>query len=316
MDTIRRELLIAIGAALGCAPFRILHAQAAPAPGTSGNFRYIYADQAYRQEFKDFLVNVFRLYPENELHDLIAAASMTNASDRSTYVALQTQLDALKPFLGDLTYSLPTLKKQKTVLAEQTVELLGSDARYEGYLEVGSNGRFLDSLEERLDIEGDSFVISPEAPTNSLIDIIDRGQIFDAGTFVALNDYRLNLSATIPPASIDLVTVYIGFHHCPVPLRESFIGAIRDVLRPGGALVVRDHDVRDDKMLRMVALAHDVFNMGTRESWETNEAELRNFYSLATLDRMLTSAGFETDGRRLYQDGDPTLNALMLFRKV
>ncbi len=314
MDTQRRQLLRAIGTAMGVAPFRLLFAQ--PNDATIGNFRYIYGNRVYREEFKAFLVNVFHLYPEDELHELIASVATTTDSDRAAYRGLQAQLDDIKPFFGDLTYSLPTLNKQKTVLADQTLELLGGGRRYEGYLELGSNGRFLDSLEERLDIVGDAFIISEKTPTNSLIDILDRGQLTDAGTFVAFNDYRPDIAARVPARSLDLVTVYIGFHHCPIDLREAFIASIRDVLRPGGALVVRDHNVHDEKMWRMVALAHDVFNMGTNEPWGRNERERRNFYALATLDTMLTRAGFKSDGRRLYQEGDPTLNALMLYRKV
>jgi len=130
-----------------------------------------------------------------------------------------------------------------------------------------------------------------------------------------LADYRPEIAAHIPRGSIDLATVFIGFHHCPVELREEFIGGIRDVLRPGGALVVRDHHAHDEHMWRMVALAHDVFNMGTNETWEYNQRERRNFYPLETLHELLTRAGFRSDGRRLLQDGDPTLNTLLLYTK-
>lgn len=60
-------------------------------------------------------------------------------------------------------------------------------------------------------------------------------------------------------------TLYIGFHHCQLELRETFLGSIRDVMKLDGYLylIVRDHNVHNQKMLKMVALAHDVFNMGT-----------------------------------------------------
>ena len=93
-------------------------------------------------------------------------------------------------------------------------------------------------------------------------------------------------------------------------------GSIREVITPGGYLILRDHNVHNEKMQKMVALAHDVFNMGTAESWDYNERELRHFYSLEELDAMLVKWSFKSDGRRLYQSGDPTLNALMLYRKV
>jgi len=316
LSTTRRDVLSAAALALGCAPLRGVYAQTGGNGTTGGNFRYVYADHTSRDEFKNFLVNVFHLYPEDDLQQLIEAAATANATDEQIYRSVQAQLDDIKPLLGDLTYSLPTLAKQKEVLAEQTVTLLGTERRIDGYLEVGSNGRFLDSLEERLDIVGDSFTVSDRAPTYSIVDMLDRGQIFDAGTFIALEDYRPAIAAEIPRNSVDLATVFIGFHHCPIDLREQFIGGIRDVLRPGGALVVRDHHAHDEHMWRMVALAHDVFNMGTQETWEYNERERRLFYPLETLHGLLTSAGFRSDGRRLLQDGDPTLNTLMLYTKV
>src|SRR5262245_27076678 len=316
MNTGRRDVLRAAALALGRAPLRSLYAQTGGNSTTGGNFNYIYADHTSREEFKNFLVNVFHLYPEDDLHRLIEEAVAAGASDEGVYRAVQGQVDDIKPLLADLTYSLPTLSKQKEVLADQTVQLVGTERRIEGYLEVGSNGRFLDSLEERLDVVGDSFTISDRAPTYSIVDVLDRGQIFKTGSFVALADYRPQIGAQIPRASIDLATVFIGFHHCPIELREEFIGGIRDVLRPGGALVVRDHHAHDERMWRMVALAHDVFNMGTQETWEYNERERRNFYPLETLHDLLTRAGFRSDGRQLLQDGDPTLNTLLLYTKA
>ena len=99
-------------------------------------------------------------------------------------------------------------------------------------------------------------------------------------------------------------------------IREEFITSIRDVLKPDANMILRDHNVHDETMWRMVALARDVFNMGNNESWQYNENELREFYSLETLDDMLRKYGFRSDGAKLYQDGDPTLNALMLYRKA
>jgi SAM-dependent methyltransferase len=312
MNSSRRELLQAVALILSASPARSLLANETAA----GNFAYIYSDPAVREQFKTFLVNVFHLYPQDDLHALILQAVEQGRTDEDVYRQVQAQLGDIKPFLGDLRYSLPTLAKQKRVLADQTLALLDDERRYDGYLELGSNGRFLDALEERLDIEGDCFTMAERAPTRSAIDIVDRGQIRKAGAFISLADYRPALARHVPANSVDLVTVYIGFHHCPVDLRGEFLGSIRQVLRPGGVLIVRDHNVHNEKMRRMVALAHDVFNMGTQETWAYNEAERRNFYSLAELDRMLAAAGFKAGGRRLLQKGDPTLNTLMRYTRT
>lgn len=308
-----------VGMLLAAAPFRKLLAASSAGAGldtADSNFRYIYGNTDYKGEFHDFLANVFHLYPEDAFHRLIAASSQKHSTDHDIYLELQQDLDQVKPFLSELTYALPALNKQKSEMADQTQSLLSDDRRFENYLEVGSNGRYLDELEERFDIEGERFFVSERAPSYSVTDMIDRGQVFMAGEYIALDDYQAAIAQTIPPNSIDLATVYIGFHHCPLPLREQFIGSIREVIKPGGCMILRDHNVHDEKMLKMVALAHDVFNMGTAESWDYNERELRHFYSLAELDAMLVKYGFKSDGRQLYQAGDPTLNSLMLYRKV
>jgi hypothetical protein len=317
VDNSRRRLLQAIGAILASAPFQnTLAALTSAAETSDSNFQYIYANALYKEEFYNFLKNVFHLYPEDEMHRQIALASMQYPTDRTIYGSVQNDIPEIKPPLSELSYAIPALNKQKQLIAGQTSTLLDSEKRYEGYLELGSTGRYLDALEEQLDIVGDMHFISERPATYSPVDMIDRGQVFKAGAFTSLNNYRPEIAQNIPANSIDLVTVYIGFHHCPVELREQFIGSIRDVMSADGILILRDHDAHNEKMSRMVALAHDVFNMGTNESWAYNDAELRNFYSLIELDKMLTQYGFKSEGTRLFQDGDPTRNALMRYIKA
>ncbi len=320
MRNTRRQFLRALGLAIICVPFKSVLSNALKdseqLADAASNFRYVYGKESYKAQFHDFLTNVFHLFPEDELHQLIDESSRELNSDEEIYKDLQEKVSSIQPFLAAFTYAIPALKKQKQVMAKQTHQLLPNEKRYEGYLEVGSTGRYLDSLEEVLDIQGDVFYVAEKAPTYSFEDMIDRGQIFKGGEFLELNNYASNITNTIPQNSIDLATVYIGLHHVPLNLREEFITSIRDVMKPGASLILRDHNAHDEKMVKVVSLAHDVFNMGTNENWSYNEQELRNFYSLATLDEMLTQYGFKSSGERLYQDGDPTLNALMHYKKA
>lgn len=206
MNESRREIMRAFVVALSCAPSHALFAKDLSA--VAGNFDYIYADPTLREEFKKFLVNVFHLYPQDDLHALILEAVKRHRTDAAVYRQVQSQLGSIKPFIGDITYSIPALAKQKRVLAEQTVSLIDAERRYDGYLEIGSNGRFLDALEERLEIEGDCFTMSDRAPTKSPTDIVDRGQFRRAGTFIALNDYRPDLLRQVPAHSVDLACIW------------------------------------------------------------------------------------------------------------
>ncbi len=324
----RRQLMQSLGllsAALAFVPGRLVAQSMMSRPLSTellkaqldqlGNFEAIYGQAELKDRFASFLKEVFHLYPQQQFHQLIASEVAPGRGDQACYGAIQTQLDSIAPWLKDLRYSLPALNKQKQLLAAQTRELLGERKQFDSYLELGSGGRYLDSLEEVLDIGEARYLIAEREPGYSPVDIIDRGQIARAGEYLPLNNYRLAGQA-IAPGSLDFINVYIGFHHCPIPLRGEFFAQLRAWLKPDGVMVVRDHNVDSADMFHLVALAHDVFNMGTQEAWSYNAAELRNFYSLDYLQQMLAGSGFKTDGRRLLQAGDPTHNALMLFRKA
>jgi len=319
MDISRRKALVAIASSLSLASLSNISAAASALlkVPSSNSFEFIYNNPEFKKEFFEFLVNVFHLYPENEMHNAIEQHTQKHSSDENIYKSLQESLSSIKPILADLTYALPALAKQKEVIGNQTTKLLGEEKKlFNGYLEIGSNGRYLDALEERLNFEGDVYFLSEVASTYSPVDMIDRGQICKSGVDIALNNYKSDLNSHIKTGSIDLATVYIGFHHCPLHLREEFITSIRDSLSSNGILILRDHNAYNKKMWHMVALAHDVFNMGTQETWEYNKAELRHFYSLVELDEILNKYGFKSNGQQLYQQGDPTKNALMRYQKA
>jgi SAM-dependent methyltransferase len=122
-------------------------------------------------------------------------------------------------------------------------------------------------------------------------------------------------AASVPDASVDLVSCYIGLHHIDPPRLNRFISSIARTLRPGGTFILRDHDVTSPEMHTFVSLAHTVFNAGLGVPWEVNRKELRYFTSVAEWSRRLSSAGFRDRGSRLLQQHDPSDNVLMAFVK-
>ena len=290
----------------------ILHAIAS----VQSNFKDIYTNSHLKSEFYKFLKNVFNLYPEDEFHALIADVTDEKINDKEIYLETQSKIGDITPFFSIFKYQLPSLVKQKEEMAKETVELLGEGTVHNGYLEIGSSGRYLDYLEEKVSIKGERYYADGKEPGYAITEMVDRGQIAIGAEYIPMADYRTRYSDLIENESLDLVTVYIGFHHCPIDLRIPFISSIRDTLRKGGKLILRDHDCNSESQKTMVALAHDVFNMGTKESWEYNNDEIRNFYSLEFICGFVEEIGFKFDKRTLYQEGDPTKNALMLFTKI
>lgn len=281
-----------------------------------GNFQAIYGSPHHRAAFRDFLVNVFHLYPASELDELIAELVQPGATDADVYLQAGKRLPEISPLLGSVRYALPTLSKQKREMAEQTCQLLGDKTTLNGYLEVGSHGRYLDHLQERVNIRGPVYTTAPVPATHGLTDIIDRGQLTLLGQPIAWNDYAGYADSEIEAGSVDLITIYIGLHHATEEARRPYLQSLRRLLSEHGCVIIRDHDVRDTTMRSMVGLAHDVFNLGTRESWATNAAERRNFYSLEYLIALFEQEGFRATPARLRQAGDPTLNTLVRFDKA
>ena len=285
-----------------------------PDPGVS-EFREIFAKTSGSDKMFLFLQNVYRLYPEEQFHWLIKKICPLLESDREIYERLQADLPAIKPLLSPLTHALPSLKKQKAEMAEQTLHLLGKRRSFDGYLEIGSTGRYISELRKEVEVTGPMYVVNDLAPTNSPVDILERGQLAKLGTYVPL-DYLPLDGKGVPAASMDFVSCFIGLHHCPLERLDEFVRSIHTVLRPGGVFIIRDHDVPTNEMATFVSLVHAVFNAGLGLPWSGNEQEYRYFRSLAFLSKYLRERGFREEGDRLLQAHDPTANTLMRFVKT
>lgn len=283
----------------------------APTNSYPSDFHVIYDNAAWRAKFVDFLTHVYHLYPEKKFDALIADAVGSHADDKAIYAAIQAGLSGIKPFLADLFYALPALFKQKGEMAKETLELLGANIAINGYAEIGTTGRYISTLKKHLRLTGPLYLINDVAPTNSPVDIVERGQVKPLGQFILLNDYAPITG--IAEASLDLVTCYIGLHHAPLDKLDAFVDSIRRTLRKGGRFIVRDHDVTSPDMWAFVSLAHAVFNAGLKVTWDINAAELRHFTAKEKLVEYLASRGLAFEGKALAQKGDPSDNLLMSF---
>lgn len=289
-----------------------------PGPATAmvpaSDFHAVYEDTGLRDGFYRFLQNVYRLYPEDRFHALIADATQRHSSEEDIYFYLQRELPRIKPVLADLRLALPALAKQKAEMTRQTLELLGDKRDIDGYLEIGTTGRYISDLRRQVRVKGRLLLVHDVAPGMSPVDIVERGGLARIGEFLPLNDYA-PLPDSVADASLDLVTCYIGLHHARPESLPAFLASVARVLRPGGVFILRDHDVCDEPMRAFVALAHTVFNAGLGAPWETNRAERRHFAPVAQWCALLTDAGLVDRGVRLAQANDPSRNLLMAFEK-
>jgi SAM-dependent methyltransferase len=279
-------------------------------------FKAVFNDTKWSDDFYRFLQVIFHLYPEDKFHQLIKVETAAGKTDEEIYKSVQSKLKSIKPFLSELTYALPALKKQKKEIVRQTLELLGGVKQINGYAEIGSTGRYISRLKKETQVKGAIYLINDLAPTNSPGDIMERGQLSKLGTFVNINNYEPISTSVIPDVSLDVVTCYIGLHHCPEAKLDGFIKSIHRILRPGGAFIIRDHDVKTAEMATFVSLVHTVFNVGLNETWEFEANDFKNFKPADEWAAIIEKAGFKDAGKRVLQDKDPSDNTLMLFTKV
>jgi FAD/FMN-containing dehydrogenase/SAM-dependent methyltransferase len=285
---------------------------------TNSEFKAVFTPPQPTQwsdEFYKFLQVIFHLYPEDKFHHLIAATSKALNTDEEIYKAVQAGLPKIKPFLSELTLALPALKKQKKEMAGQVLQLLGNKKQIDGYLEIGSTGRYISELRKHIDLSGRIYITNDIEPDNSIADIFERGQIRKLGHFFNLNNYQPISKEQIPDESVDLVTCHIGLHHCPPGLLDGYISSIKRILRKGGIFIMRDHDVKTKEMATFVSLVHTVFNLGLNIPWETDSAEYKQFRSIEEWSKVISGHGFTDSGERILQHMDPSANTLVSFIK-
>lgn len=265
-----------------------------------------------RQRTKAFLTNIFHLFPEERLFDLLMASRATSTTDRDWYITVQNGLAGIKPFLADLTYALPSLSVQKKEMIRQTIDIPGFPSRIDGYAEIGSPGRYVSRLRKHVPVDGDIVLINETEPSMSPVDIAERGGLRKIGRWLPL-DYSTTMLRTLDDHSYDVVTCYIGLHHAPVEVLTDIVGGIRRILRPGGIFVMRDHDVTNMEMATFVSFAHTVFNIGTGVSADIDALDTKIFRSANEWSVLIGGNGFRDSGIRTLQKDDPTLNTLLAF---
>lgn len=191
-----------IGAAAG-APLSA--STAAPA----SDFHLLMSRMPWHDKVYSFLHNVFRLYPEDRFNLLIKDACGRYTDDEAIYRYIQQQLPAIKPWLADLTFAIPALRKQKQEMRRQTLRLLAGRTHVDGYVEIGTTGRYVSVLRQDIRFDGPIILVNDFPPGNSPSEFLERGGIRKIGSYLPLQGYAPLSQEHIPDASVDFVSCYV-----------------------------------------------------------------------------------------------------------
>ena len=139
-------------------------------------FKTVFSDKVWSDKFYRFLQVIFHLYPEDKFHYLIDQKTKSLNIDEEIFKAIQADLGTIKPFLSELTLALPALKKQKREMSNQVLRLLGTKTNIDGYLEIGSTGRYISELRKHIQLKGNIYITNDIVPSFTVADIMERGQ--------------------------------------------------------------------------------------------------------------------------------------------
>ncbi|OQW49287.1 MAG: hypothetical protein A4S09_12285 [Proteobacteria bacterium SG_bin7] len=290
---------------------------------------------ANRQKLKDFFAHIFNVREPDQFISAIDKA-LTNLKSRNQTPIDQNIYEELAKVLPETApgvfqtaaKTISSLKTQQNEMANETLELMKGDVgNIDGYVEIGTKGRYVQYLKNLLGLKGIAYVVTDAKPSLfSVPDILERTGGYGAtdyrsylpallrAKFVNMNNYDMISQAQIPNESVDLVTMYIGLHHIPLEKLRTFVSSIYRILRPGGKFILRDHDATSD-MQPIVHLAHSTYNAGLGIPFAEEKIEVRNFQPVAYWKNLLKDSGLVDLNRTVLQEGDPTLNTLMIFEK-
>ncbi|WP_316354563.1 class I SAM-dependent methyltransferase [Candidatus Trichorickettsia mobilis] len=283
------------------------------------NMWYILSNDRGEKEVKDFINNVLRQCDADKFIE-ISHKTLSNKLDLSNaafYSSLEHQISKTTPLMPFIA-KVKSLHHQQKILSAQLQHLIGNRV-VKNYVEIGTPGTYINSLKDLMLIEQATIINNAQG----LIDYIHGSswslsrKFKSYDKFVPLNNYDAIAEEQILSNSVDVVSCVVGLHHIPTEKLQPFVSSIYRILKPGGIFILRDHDAKDDEVKSIVQAAHTIFNLVTMELDLQGEVkEYRNFQPLNYWIELLTLTGFrEAACDKLYQAGDPTLNAMVKFIK-
>lgn len=310
----------------------------------SSDFRRVFqtSDQM-KSEFIKFLKTIFYQLDDNKVMDLMEQLLANPLkSDEEIYKELLAQIHSTKkavPILSRL-WSLSVLKHG---MGKQAAQLLKrfQPKMFHDYMEIYDR-RYVKTIRKIAKFPLDGKVIAVcNKPEVGIADKIQAGALLSSYPYkqhVPLNDSDCKdpflqpekthqpIGEEVADNSIDLIGCLGGLHHIPADRVGAFTQSLHRKLRPGGVILMRDHNVKDqagaaqlpkDDIRAIAAVVHTFVNAAEGVSWEVEKQEIREFKSADEWTALMQAHGFtRVSNETLVLKDDPTENAMMAFVKT
>lgn len=286
-----------------------------PAADIDSVFHAVYDDVAARDAFYGCLIDMGGAYRAADLHQALRQACRKHQHDEDIYAEVAQALPVLRPGLAGWRFAWPRQRAEWRVAAEQVREQVGQRDHLTGWLEIGTGGELLARLAGPLRVRGDWIVLGERPPDDGVMATLARGRRLPNCQIVLLDSRAPQLPETLRDNSLDMVCCAQGLHGVPEEQRDAWLASLYRVLRPGGLLVVREHDVASASERALCLLGKHIQAMVQGDAWEARGSAAMHFASADEWAARLAEEGFVENGVRLSSVGDPLRRVCMVFVK-
>lgn len=298
------------------------------------NFRHVFqtTDQM-KMEFVKFLKTIFyRLDEKKVLSFMSKCLEDPQKTDEEIYNELMANIDQLKKkcsFLSKL-WSLFVLKNGIGKQVAQLMKGFNKD-QFHDYMEIYDR-RYVNTIRKiaKLPLNGKIIAVcnNPEVNFANRLEAGATLSSYPYKQFVPLNDSDCSdpflypekthkpISDEVPDNSVDLIGCFGGLHHIPSERVDGFVKSLHSKLRPGGVILLREHNASNDNLKAIAAVVHTFVNAADGVKWEVEKKEVREFKSEQEWTQLMEKHGFKRiSPDSLVLKDDPTENALFAFVK-
>lgn len=307
-----------------------------PLTVSPSSFRMVFGSPYLRREFVKFLKTIFYLLDEQKvLAKMDEILANPRKSDKKIYEELLANIDCMRRPLPAFLYQLKSLFVLQKGMGEQARELLQNfrGEEFHTYLEIYFK-RYFTTIQKTAQVALDRKVydVSDKPYQGTLKEKLEAGSLFGRFPYrdhLPLNDPTCTdpdrqperthkpLGKEIANGEIDLVACLGGLHHIPKKRVDPFVASIAKKLKPGGVVLLRDHNVRNASLHAIASVVHSFVNAANGVKWEVEKREVREFHSAKHWTEVMRAHNLKrVSNKNLILEDDPTKNGMMAFVKT
>lgn len=300
------------------------------------SFRTVFSSDSLKSEFVKFLKTIFyQLDDKKVLQEMNKILADPAKTDKEVYEELVLHIDEMRNRFPALFSQLKALSVLQKGMGLQAASLMKDFRKEEfhNYLEIYFR-RYLKTIQKTaaLPLDGKIFAACDFPYNKSLKEKLEAGALLSSYPYqehVPLNDPDCDSPDTqpekthkpigneVPNNEIDMISCLGGLHHIPKEKVGAFIDSMASKLRPGGVLLVRDHDVTSGDLSAIVFVVHSFVNAANQVPWSVENKEIREFHSAEYWTKLLEAHNFtRISSDNLILQDDPTQNGMMAFIKA